>query len=187
MKSIILTAVVTLITSSLIYSGSINSFNDDKNTGQDTTTYIFEGDTAPVFNVSTIDGREIDIDKLKGKIILINFFATWCPPCLREMPQIETEIYKKIKDDNFVLICIGREHTAEELIKFKEEKGFDLPLAPDPERKIYSKYAKMMIPRNFVIGRDGKVIYQHIGFETDEFERMVKTIKEELNKKTGRG
>jgi peroxiredoxin len=57
-------------------------------------------------------------------------------------------------------------------------------MVPDPKREIYSKYAKMMIPRNFVIGRDGKIIYQHTGFEMKEmgeFERMIKVIKDELN------
>jgi peroxiredoxin len=89
------------------------------------------------------------------------------------LPHLESEVYKRIDDEDFMLICIGREHNAEELIKFKNEKGFDLPIAPDPKREIYSKYAKMMIPRNFVVGRDGKVIYQHIGFEIDELERMI--------------
>ncbi len=56
-----------------------------------------------------------------------------------------------------------------------------MPVAPDPEREIYSKYARMMIPRNFVISRDGIVIYQHIGFEMDEFEKMIKLITDELN------
>ena len=177
MKSILLTAAAVLVTSSLIYSGSITG---DEKTEPDTTTYIFEGDIAPAFDVNTIDGKEIDLQKLKGKVILINYFATWCPPCLKELPYMESELYKKIKNEDFVLICIGREHTAEELVKFKEEKGLDLPFAPDPEREIYSKYAKMMIPRNFVVGRDGRVIYQHIGFEMEEFENMITIITNAL-------
>jgi peroxiredoxin len=174
--------IIALLTSILIFTNNCSVLSTGSDSDPDTTTFIFEGDTAPSFNVTTLDGEKIDIEELKGKIILINYFATWCPPCLEEMPYIESEIYKKIKDESFVLICIGREHTAGELVKFKEEKGFDLPLAPDPEREIYSKYAKMMIPRNFVIGKNGKVIYQHIGFEMDEFERMVNIIKTELNK-----
>jgi len=168
---------------SLLYtSTNADPIITDSTSAVDTTTYIFESDIAPLFTATTLDGKEISIEKLKGKVILINYFATWCGPCLKEMPYIESEIYKKIDDEDFVLVCIGREHTAEELVKFKEEKGFDLPIAPDPKREIYSKYAKMMIPRNFVIGRDGKVIYQHIGFEMEEFENMVKVIKDELHK-----
>jgi peroxiredoxin len=176
-----ITAIV-LLTSILIFTNNCSFISTGSASEPDTTTYIFEGDIAPSFNVTTLDGEKIDTEKLRGKVILINYFATWCPPCLEEMPYIESEIYKKIRDEDFVLICIGREHTAEELVKFEEEKGLDLPLAPDPEREIYSKYAKMMIPRNFVIGKNGKVIYQHIGFEMDEFERMVNVIKTELNK-----
>ncbi len=182
MKTTLFITLLLLIISSPVYSGSTAGFTDEKNTDQDTTTYIFEGDIAPAFKVTTLSGAEIDIEKLRGKVILINYFATWCGPCMREMPYLESEIYDKIKDEDFVLVCIGREHTAEELVKFKEEKGFDLPIAPDPGREVYSKYAKMMIPRNFVIGRDGKVIYQHIGFEMEEFERMIDIIKAELNK-----
>lgn len=166
----------------LFTSINANPNFSDSTSATDTTTYIFEGDIAPHFIATTLEGNEISIEQLKGKVILINYFATWCGPCLKEMPYIESEIYKKIEDEDFVLICIGREHTAEELVKFKEEKGLDLPIAPDPKREIYSKYAKMMIPRNFVIGRDGKVIYQHIGFEKEELEKMITIIKNELSK-----
>ena len=180
MRAIIYLAVLTLQFTTAVYSG--DSFSDDNKSEKDTTTYVFEGDNAPLFTATTLDGKEISIEQLKGKVILINYFATWCGPCMKEMPLLESEIYKKITDDDFVLVCIGREHTAEELVKFKEEKGFDLPMAPDPKREIYSKYAKMMIPRNFVIGRDGKVIYQHIGFEMGEFKKMIAIIKNELSK-----
>jgi len=184
MKSIIYPTFIALLFSTIIYSQNLSSSADDNKSEPDTTTYIFEGDTAPHFTATTLDGKEISIEKLKGKVILINYFATWCGPCLFEMPYLESEIYKKIDNEDFVLICIGREHTAEELVKFKEEKGFDLPMAPDPKKEIYSKYAKMMIPRNFVIDRDGKVIYQSMGYEKEEFERMVILIKNELNKRS---
>ena len=183
MKSTLLIIALVLLISSPVFSAGIDEFIDGGNADRDTTTYIFAGDVAPAFKVTTLDGAEIDIEKLSGKVILINYFATWCPPCMKEMPYLESEIYNKIDDDDFVLVCIGREHTEDELVKFKEEKGFNLPMAPDPGREIYSKYAKMMIPRNFVIGRDGKVIYQHIGFETEEFEKMIDIIKAELNHK----
>jgi peroxiredoxin len=181
MRSIIYPIFIALFISTIIYSQNLSSSTDETNSEPDTTTYIFEGDPAPNFTATTLDGKEISIEKLKGKVILINYFATWCGPCLFEMPYLESEIYKKIDNEDFVLICVGREHTAEELVKFKEEKGFDLPMAPDPKREIYSKFAKMMIPRNFVIDRDGKVIYQSIGYEKEEFNKMIIIIKDELN------
>jgi peroxiredoxin len=182
MRSIIYPALIALLFTSIIYSNDFTAFSDDNKSEEDTTTYVFKGDIAPQFTATTLDGKEISIEKLRGKVILINYFATWCGPCMKEMPYLESEIYKKIDNEDFVLICIGREHTTEELVKFKDEKGFDLPMAPDPKREIYSKYARMMIPRNFVIGRDGKIIYQHIGFEMEEFEKMITVIKNELAK-----
>lgn len=138
------------------------------------------GDAAPVFKIQTIDGQPFDLAQLKGKVVYINFFATWCGPCMKELPYVEQEIWKSLKNPNFVMLVIGREHTPEELMKFRSDKGFTFPLAADTKREIFDKYATQNIPRNLVIDKMGKIVYFKHGFTEEEFKEMIETIKELL-------
>jgi peroxiredoxin len=147
----------------------------------DTTTLIKTGDPAPLFKCRTIDGKSIDISKLKGKVIMVNFFATWCPPCNLELPVLQKEIWDKYKNNpGFVLIILGREHTEAEVKDFVAKKKFTMPFAPDPKREIFSLYATQNIPRNVIIGKDGNVLFQGTGFSEEEFSEIEKTIAENL-------
>ncbi|MBK3517145.1 peroxiredoxin family protein [Carboxylicivirga marina] len=138
------------------------------------------GDVAPSFTVVTPDGEMTTAD-FKGKVVLLNFFATWCPPCIQELPVLEKEVWNQFKDnEDFVLLVIGREHTPEELKKFAKEKGFDLPFCPDEERKIFSQFATQSIPRNYIINKGGKVIYASRGYSHKEFEHMIDVLKRQL-------
>jgi peroxiredoxin len=147
------------------------------------TTKVKAGDKAPDFTCLTLDGKEFTLNKQKGKVVVVNFFATWCGPCMVEMPHLEKEVYLRHKDrKDFALVVIGREHKASELEKFKKDKSFAVPIAPDPKREIYEKYAEKYIPRTFVIGRDGTVKLASVGYTEAEFKEMVKTIEAELGR-----
>ncbi|WP_421921137.1 TlpA family protein disulfide reductase [Marinifilum sp.] len=139
-----------------------------------------KGDNVPEFTVTTLDGEEMAINKLKGKVVLINFFATWCGPCMKELPEVQKQLWPKFKDENFVMISIGRQHSKEELMKWNKTKGFTFPIAPDPKREVYSKFANQYIPRNFIVDKSGKIIWQGVGFDRKELDEMMKTIQENL-------
>ena len=148
-------------------------FAEEKNDG---STLTKVGDPAPAFEFTSLDGTKITSENTKGKVVLLNFFATWCGPCRAELPHL-AEANKKLKDDDrVVVLSVGREHTKEDLTKFKEETKLDLPFAPDPERKMYSKFATKWIPRNYVIGPDGTILMQEIGFSEEEFKKMLDLI-----------
>lgn len=148
---------------------------------QDATTYTKIGDKVPAFKCTTLDGKTIDIQELKGKVILINFFATWCPPCNQELPVLQSDVWEKYKNNRkFVLLILGREHTEKELTEWVAKKGFVMPFAPDPKREIYSLFAKESIPRNVIIGKDGKIAFQSIGYTPEEFTKVLKTLEDLL-------
>jgi peroxiredoxin len=143
----------------------------------DNSTLTKVGQAVPNFTVATIDGKTLTMSDLKGKVVLVNFFATWCGPCMSEMPHVESEIWQKLKSDKFVVLAVGREHTTEQLVKFNKEKGFTFPIAPDPNREVYKLFATQYIPRNYVIDKDGKIAFQSMGYSPEEFGKMVELIK----------
>jgi peroxiredoxin len=149
---------------------------------QDTTnTDLTElGQRVPEFTVRTTDGKTFHSRKLDDRVVLINFFATWCDPCIVEMPHLEKEIWQKFKDERFTVLCIGREHTMDEVAAFKKEKNLSLPMAPDPDREIYKKFATMYIPRNYIIDSHGRIVYQAKGYTEEGLARIIHKIQELL-------
>lgn len=135
------------------------------------------GDVMPTFSIVSDDGAVFQSSALKGKVIFINFFATWCPPCQKELAEVEAVLwptYGKHKD--FVMLTLGREHTDADLKAYNEKKGFTFPLYPDRERKIFDSFAKSLIPRSYLIGKGGKVIYQSTGFNEEDFKALMQKI-----------
>ena len=146
------------------------------------STLTKQGQEAPVFTATTLDGRKFDLKGLRGKVVLINFFATWCGPCMEEMPHLEKDVWQKYKDKNFVMISIGREHSQAELAEFLKKHSFTFALAPDPKREIYKQFATQYIPRNYVIDAEGKIAFQSMGYNADEFAKMISLIDREVAK-----
>jgi peroxiredoxin len=145
------------------------------------STLVKVGEKAPDFTCKTILGEEFALGHQQGNVVLVNFFATWCGPCLAELPHVEKEIAQKYADrKDFRLIVIGREHNTDELAKFAKEKSLNLPMAADPKREIYAKYAGQYIPRNFVIGKDGMVKLASVGYTESSFQEIVQTLEKEL-------
>jgi peroxiredoxin len=149
---------------------------------QDEFTLVKEGDAAPDFSITLEDGSVKKLSDMKGKVVWINFFATWCPPCRKELPHLEKEVYEKLKTNkNFEVLVIGREHDWATVNKFKADNNYTLPFYPDADREIFSKYAKQNIPRNFIIDKDGKIAVASIGFKEDDFNKIIEKVNKLLD------
>ena len=144
------------------------------------TTIINQGDKAPDFTVEMFNGEKITLSQLKGKVVLINFWATWCPPCRQELTHVQKEIIDHFKGQDFVFLPISRGEKKSVVEAFREKTGYTFPMGLDPTQEIFKKYASNYIPRNFVVGKDGKVIYVSVGFEPAEFANMIKAIEAAL-------
>ena len=144
---------------------------------------VFDGDKAPDFTVTLTDGRQLKLSDLRGKLVMIQFTASWCGVCRKEMPFIERDIWQRHKDNpNFVLIGIDRDEPLEKVVNFAKQTGVTYPLGLDPGPNIYAKYALRQsgITRNIVIDNDGTIIKRTRLYKEDEFSSLVETIDKYL-------
>ena len=140
-----------------------------------------KGDVMPTFELDSKVYGKVKPADLKGKVVLVSLFATWCGPCQLELAEVQSTLWPKYKDNkNFTMLVIGREHTDEQLTKYNERKKFSFPLYPDPKREVFSKFAEKSIPRAYLFGKDGKLIYSSIGYTKEEFQHLLKAIEEAL-------
>jgi peroxiredoxin len=144
---------------------------------------VFDGDKAPDFTITLTDGRQLKLSDLRGKLVMIQFTASWCGVCRKEMPFIERDIWQRHKDNpNFVLIGIDRDEPLEKVVNFAKQTGVTYPLGLDPGANIYAKYAlrKSGITRNILIDKDGTIIKRTRLYKEDEFSSLVETIDKYL-------
>ena len=142
------------------------------------TSHVTVGDPAPDFSYHTLAGARGKFSDLKGKVVLVNLFATWCGPCRAELPHLEKEILARFESDKFALICVGIGHGIDELETFRAEQNLTLPMAEDPDKKIYNAFVESTgIPRNYVIDHTGRIIYQASGYAEARFARLLEVLE----------
>lgn len=149
-------------------------------TAQENETLVKIGMNVPEFKVKMFDGQTVDIKDLRGKVVLLNFWATWCPPCRLELSKVQKEVIDRFKDKDFVFLPISREDSYEKIKTFREQTGHSFPMGMDPERQIFSLFANSTIPRNFILDKKGKIIYIETGYTEEQFQQLIKEIEKAL-------
>lgn len=143
------------------------------------------GDVAPDFTLALTDGTEFTLSKNRGKVVMLQFTASWCGVCRKEMPFIERDIWLPNKDNkDFVLLGIDREEPLEDVKKFAESTGITYPMALDSKADVFASYAerKSGITRNILIDRDGRIVKLTRLFNDKEFGELVQAIDSLLGK-----
>lgn len=141
------------------------------------------GTQLPNFSLQSQSNGNLNSSDLKGKVVLISLFATWCGPCQSELAEIEKELWPKFKDNKeFAIVVIGREHTEQQLKEYNERKKFSFPLYPDPKREVYSLFADKTIPRAYLFNKEGQLVYSSIGYTKEDFNTLMNKIEENLKK-----
>ena len=118
------------------------------------------------FTLTDLQGKSWTLRELKGKVVLVNFWATWCPPCRKEMPDLNT-LYQRFKDQGFVILAISDEE-ADKVKPFIAERNISYPVMLDPGRKVNELFQVEGIPKSFVYDREGKLVAQSIDMRTQK-------------------
>ena len=146
----------------------------------DSTGYIIRvGQTVPDIKWTQTDGKTVSIKDLRGKVVMLQFTASWCGVCRREMPFIERDIWQKHKDNKkFYLVGIDRDEPKATVEAFAKQTGVTYPLALDPGADLFAKFAlrESGITRNVLVDRDGKIVINTQIYNEKEFKKLVGKI-----------
>jgi thiol-disulfide isomerase/thioredoxin len=137
---------------------------------------------APGFALPDMDGERHRLADYRGKVILVNFWATWCPPCRREMPALEA-LYLKYREQGLVVLAINQWEDADHVFAYMGQLNVfpTFPVLFDPESRVSADYGVKGLPTSFLIDREGNLLYRAIGgreFDHPEIERLLRTLLE---------
>jgi peroxiredoxin len=125
------------------------------------------------FTLTALDGHTYSLDSLRGKVVLLNFWATWCPPCRREMPDME-KLYRRFSSKGLVVLAVSDEKR-ETVEEFLAKQSYTFPVVLDPGRTVNTAFGIEGIPNSFLFDRDGKLVAQSIDMRTErQFLEMFK-------------
>ena len=178
---VVMAIVALLVCAAMLFGNSFVAKAQDRPTPEQ-ATLVKVGQNAPSFEVQMFDGSTVKLADLKGKVVLLNFWATWCPPCRAELATVEKELIEKFKGQDFVFLPVSRGEKKEVVAAFREKMGYTFPMGLDTDSRVYKEYASQYIPRNFLIDKNGKIAKISIGYTPEEFAELVKEIEEQLKK-----
>lgn len=137
------------------------------------------GDMAPDFEMDMPDGSRVKLSDMRGKIVMLQFTASWCGVCRKEMPHIESDIWQQYKaNPHFALFGIDRDEPAKTVLAFAEKTGVTYPIGLDPGGEIFQLYAEKNagITRNVIIDKEGRIVMLTRLFDPEEFKEMTALI-----------
>ena len=133
---------------------------------------------APAFDLETLNGSPTKLSDYKGQYVLLNFWATWCPPCLEEMPSMEGA-YQRYKDKGFTVLAISSDEEGKTAVEpFVEKLGVTFPIMFDPDKAVSSIYGANNLPLSFLLNPEGQVIAGSTGERDWTSEEAISVLDE---------
>lgn len=133
---------------------------------------------APDFTLKAMDGSNVKLSELKGKVVMLNFWASWCGPCRQEMPYLE-DIYKKYAPAGFVLLGINVDEDSADAKEFLADVPVSFPVLLDSKNTLPELYEVEAMPSTFFVDKDGNLVYLHKGYkpgEEKEYEAQIQKL-----------
>jgi len=135
---------------------------------------------APALNLERLGGGNVDIGGLKGKVVLVNFWATWCGPCREEMPDLE-RLHRALEGQQFTILAVSVDQRRSDVEKFAAEKNLTMPILLDSKGQIARLWGTSIFPESYIIGPDGNVADKVIGMI--DYNKTLAAVKSMLPKR----
>ncbi len=132
-----------------------------------------ESEMAPNFTLKSRSGKNIKLSELRGQVIMVNFWASWCGPCREEMPLLD-KLFKKYRSLGFIVLGVNVDDTPKQAESFLKQNDVSFPILFDNDKKISEKYKITAMPSSFFIDRNGKLRNEHKGY-LPEYELLYET------------
>lgn len=140
--------------------------------------YVEIGKEAPNFTISNMDGEFVTLEDYRGKNVLLNFWATWCPYCVQEMPDMN-KLYNENKDKDFVVLAVSVQENKETVAEYIKELGYDFTILLDEEGIVADRYMIRGIPTSYMIDKEGKVKAVKMSMMTyDDMKQLLENANE---------
>jgi len=142
------------------------------------------GEQSPKLDFNLLDGTPITNENLKGKVVVLQFTASWCSVCIKEMPHLEAEVWQQFKNENFILIGIDLKEDRQKVDRFIDKMKVTYPFTIDTDGTLFESFTlpRAGVTRNIVLDKTGEIIFLSRLYDKKEFAEMVKLIDSELKK-----
>lgn len=134
------------------------------------------GSTAPDFSLPTLSGDEVRLRDLRPQVVVVNFWATWCPPCIEETPSLR-RFSETVKEDGVIVVGVSVDQDADTLRKFVEKYELTFPIARDPTQAVAARYGSFKFPETYIIDRSGRIAEKIVGPVDWDDHRMVEYVR----------
>ena len=182
---VMLAALIALVVAIILWPVDATASRVEYPSQQDdieSTTLVKAGEMAPDFIVEMLDGSKVTLVENRGKVVLVSFWATWCPPCRLELSHMQKDVIDRFAGEDLVVLPISRGEERKTVESYISKMGYTFPVGLDTTQAIYSKYASNYVPRSVVIDRGGMVVYVGVGYDEQIAKEIEQAIFEALQK-----